>query len=82
MHEQSNLAIRMKALDPLSAQDIYYVIVMGENDIYTSSYKHSFNRLLQKMGATQGDDLLLSVNMDFLESLLKWLLILISWIIF
>jgi hypothetical protein len=72
----------MKALDPLSAQDIYYVIVMGENDIYTSSYKHSFNRLLQKMGATQGDDLLLSVNMDFLESLLKWLLILISWIIF
>ena len=50
LHEQSNLAIRMKALDSLSAQDIYYVIVMGENDIYTSSYKHSYNRLIQKLG--------------------------------
>jgi hypothetical protein len=72
LHEQSNLAIRMKALDSLSAQDIYYVIVMGENDIYTSSYKHSFNRLLQKMGTTpRGDDLLLSVNMDFFRKFIK-----------
>jgi hypothetical protein len=72
LHEQSNLAIRMKALDPLSAQDIYYVIVMGENDIYTSSYKHSFNRLLQKMGTVpRGDDLLLSVNMDFFRKFIK-----------
>lgn len=72
LHEQSNLAIRMKALDPLSAQDIYYVIVMGENDIYTSSYKHSFARMVQKMGAVpRGDELLLSVNMDFFRKFIK-----------
>ncbi len=72
LHEQNNLAIRMKAIDPLSVQDIYYVIVMGENDIYTSSYKHSFNRLLQKMGSPQrGDELLLSVNMDFFRKFIK-----------
>ncbi len=72
LHEQNNLAIRMKALDPLSAQEIYYVIVLGENDIYTSSYKHSFNRLIQKMGATpRGDELLLSVNLDFFRKFIK-----------
>jgi hypothetical protein len=72
LHEQNNLSIRMRALDPLSAQDLYYVIVMGENDIYTSSYKHSFSRLLQKMGASpRGDELLLSINMDFFRKFIK-----------
>ncbi|MDB5276073.1 MAG: hypothetical protein JWR61_1028 [Ferruginibacter sp.] len=72
LHEQNNLAIRMKAIEPLSAQDLYYVIVMGENDIYTSSYKHSFARLLQKMGTTpRGDELMLSVNMDFFRKFIK-----------
>ena len=72
LHEQNNLAIRMKALDPLSAQEIYYVIVMGENEIYTSSYKHSYNRLIQKLGTIpRGDELLLSVNMDFFRKFIK-----------
>jgi hypothetical protein len=72
LHEQNNLAIRMKALEPLSAQEIYYVIVLGENDIYTSSYKHSFNRLLQKLGPTpRGDELLLSVNLDYFRKFIK-----------
>lgn len=72
LHEQNNLAIRMKALDSLSAQDIYYVIVMGENEIYTSSYKHSYNRLIQKLGTVpRGDELLLSVNMDFFRKFIK-----------
>jgi hypothetical protein len=72
LHEQNNLTMRMKAIEPLSAQDLYYVIVMGENDIYTSSYKHSFARLLQKMGTTpRGDELMLSVNMDFFRKFIK-----------
>jgi len=72
LHEQNNLNIRMKALDPLTAEELYYVMVMGENDIYTSSYKHSFARLLQRMGPTpRGDSLLLSVNMDYFKKFIK-----------
>ncbi|MEP7144185.1 MAG: hypothetical protein ABI707_14980 [Ferruginibacter sp.] len=72
LHEQNNLNIRMRALDPLSAEDLYYVIVMGENDIYTSSYKHSFARLLQRMGnKPRGDSLLLNVNMDYFKKFIK-----------
>jgi hypothetical protein len=62
----------MKAIEPLTPQELYYVMVMGENDIYTSSYKHSFTRLLQKMGAApRGDELLMSVNMDFFRKFIK-----------
>ena len=72
LHEQSNLNVRMKAIEPLTAQELYYVMVMGENDIYTSSYKHSFARLLQRMGSKpRGDSLLLSVNMDYFKKFIK-----------
>jgi len=72
LHEQSNLNIRMRALDPLNAEELYYVMVMGENDIYTSSYKHSFARLLQRMGSKpRGDSLLMSVNMDYFKKFIK-----------
>ena len=72
LHEQSNIAIRMKAIDPLSPTELYYMIVMGENDIYTSSYKHSFNRLLQQMGPKpSGDSLLLSVHFDYFRKFIK-----------
>jgi len=72
LHNENNLNIRMKAIDSLSAVEIYYMIVMGENDIYTSSFKHSFNRMLQRMGAKpRCDSLLLNVKFDFFKKFIK-----------
>lgn len=72
LHEENNLNIRMRAIQPLAAADIYYMMVMGENDIYTSSYKHSFNRLLQVMGQKpKGDSLLVSVNFNQFRKFIK-----------
>jgi hypothetical protein len=72
LHEQTNLSIRMKAIEPLTAEEIYYVLVMGENDIYTSSYKYAFDRMIQKMGATpRSDQLLINVNMDYFKKFIK-----------
>ncbi|MBS1741823.1 MAG: hypothetical protein JST81_02205 [Bacteroidetes bacterium] len=72
LHEQSNLAIRMRAIDPLSPEELYYMMVMGENDIFTSSFKHSFNRMLQKMGGNpRGDSLLMKVNFDYFKKFIK-----------
>jgi len=71
LHEKPE-NIRMKAIDPLSPIDIYYMLVMGETDIYTSSYKHSFNRMIQRMGKTPAtDSLLLSVNFDYFKKFIK-----------
>ncbi|HMG83657.1 MAG TPA: hypothetical protein VK559_11525 [Ferruginibacter sp.] len=72
LHEQTNLNIRMKAIEPLSAEEIYYVLVMGEDDIYTSSYKYAFDRMVQKMGPTpRSDQLLINVNMDYFKKFIK-----------
>jgi hypothetical protein len=71
LHEKPE-AIRMKAIDSLSSVDIYYMIVTNESEIYTSSYKHSFNRMLQRLGKKPaGDSLLLSVNFDFFKKFIK-----------
>ena len=72
LHEENNLAIRMRAIQPLSPTDLYYMIVVGENDIYTSSYKHSFNRMLQIMGPKpKGDSLLMAVNFNQFRKFIK-----------
>ena len=72
LHDQSNLAVRMKAIQPLAPKDLYYMMVMCDDIIYTSSYKHSFNRMLQLMGTKpRGDSLLLSVNMDHFRKFIK-----------
>lgn len=71
LHEKPE-NIRMKAIDSLKPVDIYYMIVMGESEIYTSSYKHSFNRMLQRLGKTPAtDSLLLAVNYDYFKKFIK-----------
>ena len=63
---------RMRAIQPLTAEELYYMIVMGESEIYTSSYKHSFTRLLTLKGDPfRGDSLLISVNFDFFKKFIK-----------
>jgi hypothetical protein len=72
LHDATNLAVRMKAIQPLGVQELYFMIIMGESDIYTSSYKHSYNRLMQLMGAKpRGDSLLQSVHFDFFKKFIK-----------
>ncbi len=72
LHDEKNLNVRMRAIDPLSPIDIYYMMVMGENDIYTSSYKHSFERMVQRMGTKpRSDYLLMQVHMDYFKKFIK-----------
>ena len=71
LHEKPE-NIRMKAIDPLSPIDIYYMIVMGDTSIYTSSYKHSFDRMIQRMGKKPAtDSLLLDVHFDYFKKFIK-----------
>ena len=74
LHDLSNINIRMKAIDSLSSVDLYYMMVMSENDIYTSSFKHSYTRLIQRLGKkSQTDSLLLDVHFDFFKKFIKML---------
>jgi hypothetical protein len=71
LHEKPE-NVRMKAVEPLSSIDLYYMLVTGESEIYTSSYKHSFNRLVQRLGSSsRTDSLLLNVNFDYFKRFIK-----------
>ena len=72
LHDLSNINLRMKAIDSLSAVDLYFMMIMGENDIYTSSFKHSYTRFLQRLGKEpRTDSLLQNVHYDFFKKFIK-----------
>jgi hypothetical protein len=65
-------SVRFKAIMPLDAQELYYMMIAGENELYTSSFKFVFDRFIQKMGPNpRGDSLLLSVNFDKFKKFIK-----------
>jgi hypothetical protein len=72
LHDLSNINVRMRSTDSLSAVDLYFMMVMSENEIYTSSYKHSFSRLIQRLGKEpRTDSLLLNVHFDHFKKFIK-----------
>ncbi len=72
LHEVNNPAVRFRALDQLTSQDLYYMIVLSENEIFTSSYKYAFDRMMKQLGSNpRGDSLLLSVNFDHFKKFIK-----------
>ncbi len=56
--------IRFKKIEPLTAQELYYMIVSAESEIYTSSYTNSYDRIWQRMANPNADTLLALVNND------------------
>jgi len=71
LHEKAE-NIRMRAVEPLSSIDLYFMMVMGETDIYTSSYKFSFARMIQRLGRNpRTDSLLMHVQFDFFKKFIK-----------
>ena len=56
--------IRFKKIEPLTAQELYYMIVSSEAEIYTSSYTNSYDRIWQRMAVPNADTLLAWVNND------------------
>jgi hypothetical protein len=70
-HESTNEAYRFQSLEPLTAQELYYLCVVGEDEIYTSSYLGVFKRIFQKMKAPRGDSLIMSVNADYFRKFIK-----------
>lgn len=70
LHEKPD-AVRFAILEQLNAQELYYLVIAGETELYTSSYvKGVFPRMMQKYG-NRGDSLLISVNFDRFKKFIK-----------
>jgi len=62
---------RFKVLQPLTAPELYYIIVTGEDVIYTSSYVGVYNRMLAKAPQRNGDSLLMQVKFDRFKKFIR-----------
>jgi hypothetical protein len=70
LHEKPD-AVRFAILEQLNAQELYYLAIQGETEIYTSSFvKGVFPRMMQKYG-NRGDSLLASVGFDRFKKFIK-----------
>lgn len=56
--------IRFRILQTLTATELYYIIVTGEDLLYTSSYTGLYARMMAKLPQEKGDELLLAVRFD------------------
>lgn len=70
LHEKPD-AVRFAILEQLNAQELYYLAIQGETELYTSSFvKGVFPKMLAKFG-NRGDSLLASVGFDRFKKFLK-----------
>lgn len=56
--------VRFRVLQPLLSRELYYILVTGEDVIYTSSYTGVYSRMLNRSPYKTGDSLLASVRFD------------------
>lgn len=72
LHELRDLKTRFKVLDQLTAPELYYLAVMGEAELYTSSFVSGvYPRIFQKMLEPNADTLLSMVHNDFFKKFIK-----------
>ncbi len=56
LHEEKD-PIRFKCIDSMSSEALYYIMVYGQDEIYTSSFLGSFKRMVERMRPFKGKEL-------------------------
>lgn len=63
--------VRMKEVEPLNSRELYYLCVMGDPEIFTSSYLKVYDRMFQRLKNKGSDTLLALVNHDYFKKFIK-----------
>jgi len=64
-------SIRFKILEPLTPEELYYLVVLSEDEIYTSSYLGVYDRIFQRMPVPRGDSLIIQMHGDYFRKFIK-----------
>ncbi|MFB6457527.1 hypothetical protein ACE38W_19810 [Chitinophaga sp. Hz27] len=68
LHEES-APVRFKIVNDFSPAELYYLIINGQEELYTSSYTNHnnaglYDQMMARMKPPRGDSLLMTVNFD------------------
>jgi hypothetical protein len=71
LHDESD-KIRFKVLENLNANELYYLSVLCNEEIYTSSFiKGTYANMIAKMAPLKGDEFLESISMDKFRTFIR-----------
>ncbi len=71
LHDQKQEAVRFKILNNLTPTELYYLCVLGEEEIYTSSYLGVYKRIFERLKIPRSDTLLEMVHFDYYRKFIK-----------
>lgn len=64
-------AVRFKCVESFNSTELYYVLVYGSDDLYTSSFLGCYNRLMTRIKPKSGYEFLQSVGKDKFRTFLR-----------
>jgi hypothetical protein len=70
LHDTTD-AVRFACLDSLPPSSLYFIMVYGQDEIYTSSFLGTFKRMIQRMGTERGDQLLHALHYDHFRTFIR-----------
>lgn len=72
LHDENNETIRFKKIEGLSPEELYYLAVLGEDEMYTSSFVSGvYPRIFSRMKIARSDQLLANLKNDYYKKFLK-----------
>ncbi len=70
LHESPD-PVRFKCIDKFAPETLYFIMVYGQDEIYTSSFLGTFKRMMERMTPMKGDELLSKVNRDKFRTFIR-----------
>ncbi len=72
LHDENNENIRFRRLSTLGPEELFYLAVMGEEEMYTSSFVVGvYPRIFQRMKTPRSDSLLHLLHNDYYKKFIK-----------
>lgn len=72
LHEENNPRVRFKKIDSLNAAELYYLAVLGEKEMYTSSFVSGvYPRILDRLKTKFSDSIFSLVHYDQYKKFIK-----------
>ena len=71
LHDEKSELVRFKKIDSLSPTELYYLCVLGEEEIYTSSYLGVYKRIFERMKGQKSNAILEDTHYDFYKKFIK-----------
>jgi hypothetical protein len=70
LHEAKD-NIRFSCIDSIPPGALYFIMIYGQDEIYTSSFLGTFKRMMERMKPTKGDELLTSLHYDHFRTFIR-----------